>query len=159
MLISVLTTDIEDLCYVNEENSDHVVKAEHKIFFSQYRQPFELEFYIRRLVQYSNCSASAFVTALVYLDRVQERCKALSMSEMNCHRLICTALVLAIKYLDDEVYSNVYYARVGGLSTEELNSLEATMLDVLGWNLTVCPETYGMYEDSLMQSASLLNSS
>lgn len=159
LLVEVLSSDIEDLCAVNDGPDDatdgDAMPDALKIFYSVHRQPFEVEFYVRRLVSYSNCSASAFVTMLVYLDRVQEKCKELSMTEMNCHRLLSTALVLAIKYLDDEVYSNAYYARVGGLSTSELNNLETTMLGILDWNLTVSPDTYNLYEDSLMQSATL----
>lgn len=156
MLVQVLANDIDDLCATNEENGAPIVSDEYHNFFSQYKQPFELDFYIRRLVQYSNCSTAAFVIMLVYLDRVQERCKDLLVTEMNCHRLLCTALVLAIKYLDDEVFSNGYYARVGGVTCDEMNALELKMLSVLGWNLSVTPQTYALYEDGLVQSARLL---
>lgn len=157
-LVNVLTSDIADLCVANEHTSaEPNVSDELKIFFSQYKQPFDLEFYIGRLVQYSNCSTAAFVVALIYLDRVHVACHALSLTEMNCHRLLSTALVLAIKYLDDEVFSNAYYARVSGLTTEELNALEAAMLRILDWRLSVAPTAYAVFEDSLRKSAAILD--
>lgn len=93
----------------------------------------------------------------VYLDRVQERCKALLASDMNCHRLVFTCLVLAVKYLEDEVHSNGYYARVGGLTIDEMNSLELKLLKVLDWDVSVSPETFAVYEEGMMQTAALLS--
>jgi Cyclin len=62
---------------------------------------------------------------------------------------LIVALVLAIKYLDDEIYSNAYYARVGGLSISEMNRLEASMLELLRWNVSVSAELYNLFEESL----------
>jgi hypothetical protein len=159
--VHVLTRDIEDLCDANgpalspeaaPAAGDKVAHAL-KMFYSAFKQPFSLDFYVRRLVQYTNCSASAFVVAMVYLDRLQQATPGLRLGHMNCHRLLITAVVLAAKYLDDEVYSNAYYARVGGLTTQELNRLEAAMLDLLSWNLSVSPATYALFEDSLLNAA------
>lgn len=157
-LVQVLTSEVEYLCVANEHTTMHkidelTVPDELKIFYSQYKQPFELDFYIRRLVEYSYCPISAFIVALIYLDRVQTAYTSLSMTEMSCHRLLSTALVLSIKYLDDEVYSNAYYARVSGLTTDELNSLEAAMLNILDWRLSVDPELFSRYEGSLSRHA------
>ena len=153
MLIQVLTNDIENLCFTNHRNGASAVSDKYHNFFSQYKQPFELDFYLRRLVQYSNCSTSAFIVMLIYLDKIQENCPQLLVTEMNCHRLICTSLVLAIKYLDDEVFSNTYYARVGGVTADEMNQLEVALLNILDWNLSVSPETFSLYEEGLIESA------
>lgn len=162
-LVKVLTNDVEDLCFTNEsasqvEESAVNVQEELRIFFSQYKQPFAMEFYVTRLVQYSNCSTAAFITALVYLDRVHAKCTSLAITEMNCHRLLSTALVLAIKYLDDEVYSNAYYARVSGLTTNELNTLETVMLSLLEWRLSIDPAVYVRYEHTLRKTCAILES-
>lgn len=156
LLIQVLANEVEDLIYSNDERVDDVDVGDYQTFYSSFKQPFELDFYMRRLVQYVNCSTAVFVTMFVYLDRVQEKCKALLASDMNCHRLVFTCLVLAVKYLEDEVHSNGYYARVGGLTIDEMNSLEFKLLNVLDWNLSVSPETYAVYEEGMIQTAGLL---
>lgn len=170
MLVQVLSNEIEEACLANQArdcdeddmdddmddgmDDDMDVPAELHHFFSQNRQPFELDFYMSRLIQYSNCSTAAFVIMLVYIDRVQKRFKSLLLTDMNCHRVILTALVLAIKYVDDEVFSNAHYARVGGVTVKELNELEMKMLSIMDWKMTVSPETYALFEDGLVQSAS-----
>jgi hypothetical protein len=34
------------------------------------------------------------------------------------------SVMLAAKFFDDQYYNNAYYAQIGGVSTEEINSLE-----------------------------------
>lgn len=50
---------------------------------------------------------------------------------MDVFRLFLTALTLAAKYYDDCYYANKRYAEVGGVCTRELNSLEASFLDMI----------------------------
>ena len=40
-------------------------------------------------------------------------------------------MVLAIKYNEDDYYSNKYYAKVGGINLEEINTLEYNLLILL----------------------------
>uniref|UniRef100_A0A7S0BL77 Cyclin n=1 Tax=Rhodosorus marinus TaxID=101924 RepID=A0A7S0BL77_9RHOD len=117
------------------------------IFYSSHKQSFSLAFYIRRLIDYCGCSNSAFVLMLVYMDRVLSLQPLISLSEYNIHRLTMTALVLATKYLEDEVRTNSYYARVGGISTmKEMNKLEGAMLSILNFDLYVDPEEFDIYQ-------------
>lgn len=160
LLVHVLAADVEDLCVASSHlRAPSAASSELHVFFSQHKQPFDLDFYIRRLIQFANCSSAAFILMLIYLDRVQEQCPTLLLTEMNCHRLLCTALVLAIKYLDDEVFSNAYYARVGGVTGDEMNDLELKMLAILKWDLSVKPDTFALYEEGLIRSASLVSDS
>jgi hypothetical protein len=155
LLVQMVTRDLEDVCEANEgctspsADAPPEIVEKLKMFYSAFRQPFSLEFYVQRLVQYSNCSTSAFIVAMVYLDRLQQNTPGLRLSYMNCHRLLIVSLVLAIKYLDDEIYSNSYYARVGGLSTAEMNRLETAMLGLLQWNVSVSSDMYSLFEESL----------
>ena len=40
------------------------------------------------------------------------------LTELNVHRILLAATVVATKYQDDDVYSNKYYARVGGVTSK-----------------------------------------
>jgi len=55
----------------------------------------------------------------------------------NPRRLFLTALVVGAKFLDDRYLSNGYYGRVGGVTLEEMNAMEAALLEKLGWRATV----------------------
>lgn len=48
-------------------------------------------------------------------------------------RFLIIAIVLAIKYHDDDIFKNEYYARVGGITMEELNKMEKEFLELLDY--------------------------
>lgn len=47
------------------------------------------------------------------------------------------SIILSIKYNDDDYYKNDYYSKVGGVAINELNKLEAELLDLLEYELYV----------------------
>lgn len=59
------------------------------------------------------------------------------------------AIMISIKYYDDEYYKNEYYAKVGGLSLKEINDLEFEFLELLNYELFIEKETFEMYEEKL----------
>lgn len=85
------------------------------IFYSTFRQPFTLESYVARIVHYTNCSRSVFVVALIYMDRIKRSDPRMAISELNVHRILMTAVVLSVKYLEDELYQNSQFAKIGGI--------------------------------------------
>ena len=62
-------------------------------------------------------------------------------------------MVLAIKYNDDNYYNNKYYARIGGITLEELNFLEREMISIIGYRLCVPPKTYKFYLREIIKNA------
>lgn len=113
------------------------------VFFSVSRPDIPTQDYIKRLVTYTQCSPAAFVLMLVYLDRIAEANRRLHVTPYNMHRLLVTALTLACKVLDDRCFSNVHYAKVGGIPTaREMNRLELQFLSYLKYHLHVTSETY-----------------
>lgn len=55
------------------------------------------------------------------------------------------AIVLAIKFQDDDYYRNDYYAKIGGITVKELNGLEKEMLQFLDFQLYISQEIYNTY--------------
>ena len=58
-------------------------------------------------------------------------------------------MLLAIKYNEDDYYSNKYYAKVGGINLDELNSLEYNFLILLDFDVFIDEETYEKYKEQL----------
>ena len=54
-------------------------------------------------------------------------------------------------------YNNAFYARVGGISTREINFLEVDFLFGLGFELNVTPTTFHTYSSCLQNEIFLLN--
>lgn len=57
--------------------------------------------------------------------------------------------MLAAKFFDDQYYNNAYYAQIGGVSTEEINTLEVEFLFMINFSLYVSREIYDQYRQEL----------
>ncbi|KAG2573721.1 cyclin-P4-1-like [Panicum virgatum] len=105
--------------------------------------------YMARIARFAGCSPACYVVAYVYLDRLlrrgQRRRAALAVDSYSVHRLLITAVLAAVKFMDDVCYNNAYFARVGGISLAEMNYLEVDFLFAVGFDLNVSPETFGRY--------------
>jgi hypothetical protein len=99
------------------------------------------------------CSNSCFIIGFIYVDRILFNCSSLHLNRLNMHRYILNfsdrlslvSVLLAIKYNDDVYFGNRHYARVGGISLEELNRLERKTISLLNYNLHINSDTYTKY--------------
>jgi len=67
----------------------------------------------------------------------------------NVHRLFLAAVITAIKFNEDDFYSNSFYSKIGGVSINELNNLEDEFLRLINFNLWVEEDLYRKYKLSL----------
>lgn len=105
--------------------------------------------YVERIGKYTGCSNECFVLLMIYLDRIVKINTDITLSLLCIHRLLITAIMIAAKFFDDLYYSNAFYAKVGGVSTEEINKLEGTFLHLIDYNLFVSSEEYNLYRHSI----------
>ncbi|KAI8025170.1 Cyclin-U4-1 [Camellia lanceoleosa] len=115
------------------------------VFHGLTRPTISIESYLERIFKYANCSPSCFIVAYVYLDRFVQRQPSLPINSLSVHRLLITSVMVAVKFMDDIYYNNAYYAKVGGISTAEMNFLEVDFLFGLGFHLNVTPTTFHSY--------------
>jgi len=87
--------------------------------------------------------------ALIYIDRLIQRNNFL-LTELNVHRVIVTAILLAAKFFDDAYYNNAYYAKVGGVLVSEMNGLEVDFLFRINFSLHVTPGLFDQYRVELL---------
>ncbi|KAL4600154.1 hypothetical protein ACB092_11G177400 [Castanea dentata] len=115
------------------------------VFHGLSRPTISIQSYLERIFKYANCSPSCYIVAYVYLDRFAQSQPALPVNSFNVHRLLITSVMVAAKFMDDIYYNNAYYAKVGGISTIEMNFLEVDFLFGLGFRLNVTPNTFHIY--------------
>lgn len=108
--------------------------------------------YLERIHKYASCTTECFILALIYIDRLIENNNFI-LSELNAHRVIITAILLAAKFFDDAYYNNAYYAKVGGVLVSEMNGLEVEFLFRINFSLHVKPEIFAKYQDELVSHA------
>jgi energy-converting hydrogenase Eha subunit C len=105
--------------------------------------------YLDRIMRYGRCSPSCAVVALIYLQRVKTKIPGACVTSRNLQRLLLVALLLANKFLDDLYFSNKHWAKIGGLSLQEVNALERSVLRTLDWRMAVTREDYLAYLEEL----------
>ncbi|OEU10606.1 cyclin-domain-containing protein [Fragilariopsis cylindrus CCMP1102] len=108
-----------------------------------------VEAYLERVQKYASCSNECFILALIYIDRLIERNNFL-LTELNVHRVVITAILLAAKFFDDAYYNNAYYAKVGGVLVSELNGLEVDFLFRINFSLHASPDVFQKYKAELV---------
>ncbi|KAL7066799.1 cyclin, N-terminal domain-containing protein [Cryptosporidium serpentis] len=109
--------------------------------------------YLMRIAHHFGCSNECFVLALIYIGRIIKVNRNFTLSLLNVHRVIVTALMLATKFFDDVYYSNAFYARVSGVGTRELNSLEIHFLRLVRFQLFVTIQEYETCRSCVMRAA------
>jgi len=70
----------------------------------------------------------------------------LCISWNNIYKTFLAAIVIAIKFNEDEYDNNVTFAKVGGISVEELNKLEIEFCKILKFGFYVNLKTFNEYK-------------
>lgn len=143
-VLLALAATFERLVSSNERCLEDVSKHNKLTIFHGIRPPnITISKYLERIHKYTDCSPSCFVVGFIYIDHLVHKQPDLPLISLNVHRLLITSIMVATKLLDDVHYNNAFYARVGGISTVELNSLEMDFLFRLDFRLQV---TASMFE-------------
>eukprot|EP01105_Mastigella_eilhardi_P005520 TRINITY_DN17217_c0_g1_i1.p1 TRINITY_DN17217_c0_g1~~TRINITY_DN17217_c0_g1_i1.p1 ORF type:complete len:192 (+),score=52.87 TRINITY_DN17217_c0_g1_i1:57-632(+) len=105
--------------------------------------------YVVQLAQRTHCSRGSLVACLVYVERLVERSPTFVLSEANVRVLCLTCLVLAMKFFEEACHCNRYLAKVGGVTTEELNKLEKALLALPHFDLMISEDCYRKLDATL----------
>lgn len=116
-------------------------------FHSSRPPPISVQNYIQRLRKLFRCSDECFVVALVYMDKIGKHNSTMAVCDLTVHRLLLIAVMIAAKFHDDSFYDNRHYGKAGGVTTKEVNLLEAAMLKALDWRAHVTAQEYVTYHD------------
>jgi hypothetical protein len=63
--------------------------------------------------------------------------------------------LIAIKFNEDLFYENSFYAKVGGISLQEINSLEQHLLKSLDYKLYLPNDVYYNYQKFILEDISV----
>ncbi|KAL7553241.1 hypothetical protein ACHAWF_016756 [Thalassiosira exigua] len=145
-VVKVLAVVLERLV---KNNAPQAASDRRETPFHALRAPaIGIQQYLERIHKYASCSKECFILALVYIDRLIQKSGFL-LTDLNVHRVVITAVLLAAKFFDDAYYNNAYYARVGGVLVSEMNALEVEFLFKINFSLRVVPGEFEKYRGEL----------
>ena len=76
--------------------------------------------------------------------------KKINLSINNIYKFLFTSILLAIKFNEDRIYKNNYYAYILGISPIELNLMEKNFLKLLEYQLFVKDNIFNTYKKALL---------
>ncbi|GMN56324.1 hypothetical protein TIFTF001_025449 [Ficus carica] len=126
-----------------------------RIFDCHETPDMTIQSYLERIFRYTRAGPSVYVVAYVYIDRFCQTNPWFRIIPRNVHRLLITTIMVASKYVEDMNYRNSYFARVGGLTTNELNKLEVEFLFLMGFKLHVNVSVFESYCSHLEREVSI----
>ena len=117
-------------------------------FNHKYVPKISLFDYLFRIQKYTGIENSTLIIALIYIDRICKK-KQITLTKYNINRLLFTSIIISIKYNEDIIYNNLFYSKIGGISTDELIKLESVFLKIINFELFVQDDLYQKYYDYL----------
>nr|GEU63234.1 cyclin-like protein [Tanacetum cinerariifolium] len=148
LVISVLASLMERTLARNERiGRKYGANMSSKIrIFDCYETPdMTIQSYLERIFKYTKAGPSVYVVAYVYIDRFCRSQPEFRITGRNVHRLLITTIMVASKYVEDMNYRNSYFARVGGITTKEMNSLELDFLFFMNFKMHVNVSVFESY--------------
>ena len=114
-----------------------------KIFETEEIPTISINKYIERIVKYTNCEENTLILSLIYLDKI---ClKNINLTVYNIHKFVFSSILVSIKFNEDKIYKNDYYAYIAGVSLKELNLMEDNFLQILDYQVFVKKNIFNKY--------------
>jgi hypothetical protein len=133
----------EILTEISSQNTEVEFNPEDP-FSRQNPSKVTLQYFFGRIRRYSQIEKSTLIIILIYIDRVCIT-SGIILNPHNIHRLILGCLILAIKYNEDVYYNNEYYAKIGGVPLDEINTLEYKSFELIEQNLFISDDIFEKY--------------
>ena len=105
----------------------------------------ELKKYLERIIIYTESEESTIIIALIYIDRLS-KFSGIILTPYNIHRIIFVAILIAIKYNEDNIFTFDFYSQVAGISINELRILEFEFVCLLKFKLFINKKEFEKYK-------------
>ena len=156
-VITTISELLNNMCKENSslEINDKNVASNKKIkYFMLKKIPsISIKDFLFRLTKYSKISESTLVMILIYVDRMCHKYN-FKITYYNIYKLMLAAMVVAIKYNEDEFYTLDFYGKLGGISKFEMNILEYEFACMINFKLFITEELFYKYFGLLVNTNS-----
>lgn len=87
------------------------------------------------------------IMAMMNLERILE--KDFILTEQNIHKVFFLCMMEVHKYYNDVICYNKDYAKLCGISTDELLNLEFEFMNYIDYNMNIPDDKYNLYKKNL----------
>ena len=151
-IINVISEILKNMCKDNnttEINEQNILSNKKiKLFMLKKIPSISINDYLLRLSKYSKLDKSTIIFILIYIDRICHKYN-FKINNYNIYKLILAAMVIAIKFNEDEYYTSSFYSKLGGISIIEMNQLEYEFATMINFNLFIKEDLFYQYYNLL----------
>ena len=135
-----------------KKNYKEILKKQKNMLFNLKKLPkISVGDFIYRIVYYSKIEDETLISGVIYLDRFCKKQKIV-LTEYNIHRLLFISILIAIKFLEDKYFTNIFYSKICGIKTEILNKMEYQFVCGLNFEMYIEKDFFYKYQDLLFNS-------
>ena len=154
-LIEIISSTLHTIIKDNKKPQKSQ-KEYDKIFSHSLDPEISLFDYLSRIYKYSFINDSTLIISLIFIDRICKN-KGFKLTKNNIHRVLFSSILTSIKFNEDKIYPNSFYAKIAGISVKELNKLESTFLKLIDFKLFISDEIYDIYSSYLYSFDNISN--
>ena len=109
----------------------------------------KFETFIEKIVYILDFDDNLLILSLMVLDKFLT--SKIILSESNVHKIFFTCLMETHKFFDDNTFTNKDYAKMCGVSVDELLKMEIYFLESINFNLFIKDDEFKKYKDNFEQ--------
>ena len=109
----------------------------------------KFETFIEKIVYILDFDDNLLILSLMVLDKFLS--SKIILSESNVHKVFFTCLMETHKFFDDNTFTNKDYAKMCGVSVDELLKMEIYFLESINFNLFIKDDEFKKYKDNFEQ--------
>lgn len=143
-LIYSISQVLHNIITQNKTNNNNNIQRHNNSFYSTKVPQISIYDYLLRIKTYSQLEDTTLIISLILIDRFVQQSN-IQLSYNNIHRILFTAVLISIKYNEDNIFTNNYYAEIAGVSVKELFTLENDFLSLVNFNLYIEPILFAQY--------------
>ena len=108
---------------------------------------YDFEDYIIHCYRNLSFSSDLLILSMMILDKLLS--KNFILTPVNIHKIFFLCMMETQKYYSDENYKNKDYAKIGGMTADELLELELEFMNYMDFNIFIKDEDYKKYKKNL----------
>ena len=146
-IIFSLSKLINEVIKKNYKKNKHILsykKIKKDKFFSLYIPNISIYDYIYRIIKFTQINISTLIISFVQLNNYLKKSKNY-LSLNNFFNLYITSCLINAKFYEDNYCPLSFFAKVGGVSIEELESFEFEFCNKLNFSFYISEDLYIQY--------------
>ena len=109
----------------------------------------KFETFIEKIVYILHFDDNLLILSLMVLDKFLS--SKIILSESNVHKIFFICIMETHKFFDDNTFTNKDYAKMCGVSVDELLKMEIYFLESINFNLFIKDDEFKKYKDNFEQ--------